>query len=191
VWSILDSFCKSLRGSRASRISRMSFRVFFLVEEIKHLSIPSCRHVLIAATSSASHGIFSSTSHGNFSVRKQALLICVFCFRFYFSFPGSFSLTRGSSLSNCKAANLSVFKKNPVAVCHQYSLGIRAVACFTVLIRNFFAAVVEVRIWFFWEEAAARISVRSLSAGGWNEFPSFGLGGDLKEYLGFRNGSND
>lgn len=153
----------------------MSFRVFFLVEEIKHLSIPSCSHVLIAATSSASHGIFSSTSHGNFSVHKQAFLICVL-FQVSFSFPGSFSLTRGSSLSNCKAANLSVFKKNPVAVCHQYSLGIRAVACFTVLIRNFFAAVVEVRIWFFWEEVASRISVKSLSAGGWNEFPSFGLG---------------
>jgi hypothetical protein len=114
-----------------------------------------------------------------------------FLFQVSFSFPGSFSLTRGSSLSNCKAANLSVFTKNPVGVSHQYSLGIRAVACFTVLIRNFFAAVVEVRIWFFWEEAAACISVRSLSAGGWNEFPSFGLGGDLKESLGFRNGSND
>jgi hypothetical protein len=62
---------------------------------------------------------------------------------------------------------------------------------FTVLIRNFFAAVVEVRIWFVWEEAAARLSVKSLSAAGWNEFPSVGLGGDLKEYLGFRNGSND
>lgn len=190
MWSILDSFCKSLPGSRTSRISRMSFRVFFLVEEIKHLSIPSCSHVLIAATSSASHGIFSSTSHGNFSVHKQAFLICV-CFRFRFPSP-EVSLWPGVHLCRtAKSANLSVFAKNPVAVSYQYSLGIRAVACFTVLIRNFFAAVVEVRIWFFWEEAASRISVKSLSAGGWNEFPSFGLGWDLKEYLSFRNGSND
>lgn len=107
MWSILDSFCKSLPGSRTSRISRMSFRVFFLVEEIKHLSIPSCSHVLIAATSSASHGIFSSTSHGNFSVRKPAFLICVFCFRFRFPSP-EVSLWPGVHL--CRTAKLQIFQ---------------------------------------------------------------------------------
>ncbi len=100
----------------------MFFRVLFLVEGIKHLSLPSCSHVLIAATSSAWNGIFSSTSHGNFSVRNQALVICVFLFQVSFSFPGSFSRTRSSLLSICKAANLSVFTKNPVAVSHHLAL---------------------------------------------------------------------
>jgi hypothetical protein len=105
----------------------MSFRVFFLVEEIKHLSLPSCSHVLIAATSSA-YMASSPAPHMATSPFANKLYLYVFFVSGFVSFPGSFSLTRGSSLSICKAANLSVFTKNPVAVSHQSSLGIRAVA---------------------------------------------------------------
>ncbi len=85
----------------------MFFRVLFLVEGIKHLSLPSCCHVLIAATSSAWHGIFSSTSHGNFSVRKQALVICVFCFRFRFPSP---EVSLGPGVHLCRSAKLQIFR---------------------------------------------------------------------------------
>jgi hypothetical protein len=107
VWSILDSFCNLCLNQGPQESHECLLGVFFLVEEIKHLSLPSCSHVLIAATSSASHGIFSSTSHGNFAVRERALLMCVFCFRFRFPSP-EVSLWPGVHL--CRPAKLQIFR---------------------------------------------------------------------------------